>query len=402
MALFRALFVALVLAPILACGNDPEAPGTDRFEVRTLSESLLEATPARTVVLPGAPELLGVDGRGQPIASIAGSVWAVTGSGSERRRLYAGPGDPVFLGEIRTLRPRAEGGAWLGADAGLFAVDGLYVAAVATLGPILEVSDVSAGPLAGLWLSTPAALLLSLPDELASFEIPDTTGPYVGLAVRPDGSQALAWVGEEALLLAPDGLDLDVRGLPFLARPRAVAATADALWLAADEGLYALPRGGAWVRVDSTSGPIRVDVLEADATEVFALGAGQVVVIDLAAERLSVLALDGATAVAAAGSGGFWTARGATLEGWGLGAPRFEADVLPFIETHCVACHDQGTGDYRIYDNFVSRAEAALERIRTGDMPRCGTDRVRCPESEQLGPDLYGVLERWIEEGKLP
>lgn len=404
MAHSRAPTVTILLASAIACGGDdslgPLGPNPG-FEVRTLTQTMVAEAPSRTVTLSGAPEVLGVGADGQPVAGIEGGLWAITGAGPERRRLFAGPGDPVFLGQLRTLSPRPAGGAWLAADAGLFTVDGVFVSAAAPIGPIFDVTEVLDGPLAGLWLCTPTSLVLSLPDEVAVFEIPDATGGYRAFAARPDGTEALAIVGDEALVLLPDGLDLDVRGLPFLTRPRAIAATSDALWLAADEGLFARAGDGAWVRIDGPDGPLLADDLDASASLVFALAARQVLIIDLPRGSMDVLPLDGVSRLAASGGAGFWTARDDLLEGWQLVATSFENDLRPFVETHCVACHGSGSSDYRVYENFAPRAEAALERVRAGDMPRCGVDQTRCPEAQRLQPETYGVLERWIEEGKL-
>lgn len=400
--------LGLSLAVGVGCGNEdvpmgpsPTAPYSD-VELGLTPTTL---TPERQTMLPGTPALLGVAGNGQPLVGLVDStLHALTASGLERRRLFAGPGDPVFLGTLRDLGARAAGGAWLAADAGLFSVDTQYVLPIAALSPLLGVQEATTGPLAGLWLMTSDTLYLSLEDELASFEIPELAGPHQALAIRPDGGEALTVAGGEALVLVADGPDLDVFSLGFELSARSVAATADGLWIAADEGLFFRGADG-WQSLQVQGAPLVVGPLESDTNRVYAADGTDLYLLDVEAgtPRAQRLAGLGDGLVTPDGNGGFWLARNGQLEGYSLsGAARFADDIVPFIETHCVACHGDGASDYRQYDVFAPRAEAALTRIRSGDMPRCGAGQLRCPESEHLTPDNYAILERWIAEGKLP
>jgi hypothetical protein len=385
------------------------------FAVRVAEVSVAPRAPARALTSSAADVVhLGVDAEARPIVVEAGGVVRVLrGSTLERRRLFAGPGDPVFLGRVHAARPRRGGGAWLAADAGLFIVDTQYVLPLAAdVGPLVDVREVPEGPLSGLWLVSPSSLLLVLEEETAQFTIPDLLGPQAALAVDPGGRRALLLAGPEALVLEPSGLDLDVYGLAFDAgTPRAAAATRRGLWLATERGLFRLPVEGpvdAWARVDLADGPILATALDADASEVHVLdAAGRVLSLAVTGEGVAgeVLEVPAARALVADGRGGVWTAAPEAgrlrLEGRRLdAAPTFARDVRPFVEAHCAGCHARPGADFRTYDAFAPRAEAALARVASGDMPRCEDD-TRCPEDRQLRPETYAVLERWIEEGKL-
>lgn len=404
---WRSAFWAGFLASACGGGDSSLDPFERSYAETELSLSPLELRPERTVTLPGPAAVFGTNGNGLPVVSLAdGTVYALNAEGFERRRLYAGPGDPVFLGAIRDLGARAEGGTWLAADAGLFVVDTQYILPIAPLGPVLQVEDARQGALSGLWLVTANALLLALEGELATFEIPDLLGPHRALAISPDGSRGLTIAGGEPLLLVPDGLDLDVFTLPFEVTARSVASTRDGLWMSADEGLFLLPEGrSSWLGLEAEGAPLVVGPLESDDERIYASRNDDLILLEMdgAEVRAQVAAGHGDRLVAPDGNGGFWLATPDRAEGYRLSSTtRFARDVVPFLDTHCAQCHGEGPSDYRVFENFSPRAEAALTRIRSGDMPRCGVGQVRCPESEHLTPESYAVLETWIAGGKLP
>lgn len=414
--LVRPPVVLLLVLIATGCGDDLEGTANRSpppFEARVLSLDTVPLAPDRVVpllesVLPGPARVLAVDGESRPVVATRDEVFALRGTTLERRRLFAGPGDPVVLGAIRAMSPSpSTETAWLAADAGLFSVDSQYVLPVAPIGPVSQVVEVSRGPLAGLWMAAPTALLLSLQTELAQFQIPDLSGPHTTLSFSPGGGRGVTIAGGEVLVLRPDGLDLDVTGLPFDPGPgRDAAATEDALWVAAEDGLFVLPGDGkqGWLRVDLADGPLDVTQVSADASELYAVEAsGRLLAISLADGQPTgaVLREEGAGPIVADGRGGVWVATEERLEGIRLeAAPRFERDIRPFVETHCVNCHSAAGGDYRTFDVFQPRAESALTRLREGDMPRC-TNNQRCPEEQQLDPSEYAILQRWIEEGML-
>jgi hypothetical protein len=62
-----------------------------------------------------------------------------------------------------------------------------------------------------------------------------------------------------------------------------------------------------------------------------------------------------------------------------------------------VMCH----ADFTDIGVFSPIAEDALQRVRSGDMPRC-TGGLPCPGEQHLTADDYAVLEGWIRGGKQP
>ena len=73
----------------------------------------------------------------------------------------------------------------------------------------------------------------------------------------------------------------------------------------------------------------------------------------------------------------------------------FAKELKPWLQKHCTACH----ADYAEPTPFGLKAEAALFRVGTGDMPRC-TGGVPCPSGMRL--DDTTLLEQWIRTGKQP
>lgn len=388
----------------LACGGDaaetPAGPAT--VSIRSTGAPL----PAvRSAPLPASAEALGVTGDGTPVIASSEGVLALGPSSLEPRRLFAGPGDPVLLGTVRALAPRREGGAWLGSDVGLFTVDRLYVLPLSTEpSPISAVAEVAEGPLAGVWLLTAEALYLSTEAALDRFAIPDLLGPLAGLAVDPAGRRAITFAGPETLLLEPVGRDLDVWPLPVdVGAARAVAASESGLWVAAEAGLFVLPAESgpeAWAEVRVDGAPVDAVTLASEPSGAFALDrAGRLLALDLDEAAVLAEGLPTSARLSGDGRGGAWVAADGSLDGYRIDAPSFAADVRPFVETHCARCHGDPGADYRDYAVFAPRAEAALDRVRAGDMPRCEDDQ-RCDEG--LPEETYEVLERWIQGGMLP
>src|SRR5262249_11715051 len=101
--------------------------------------------------------------------------------------------------------------------------------------------------------------------------------------------------------------------------------------------------------------------------------------------------------------GDLWIALGPALHHLSRGATAawvgFASDVARWIGAHCTQCHGNQTQDFRIYEVFAPKAEEALGRIRSGDMPRCNGGLV-CPADQHLAASDYAVLEQWIRAGK--
>jgi hypothetical protein len=109
----------------------------------------------------------------------------------------------------------------------------------------------------------------------------------------------------------------------------------------------------------------------------------------------------GSTKLAVDRLGDVWSGRGSALvrlkAGAGTADVKFAADLRPWLMTHCSMCH----ADFTDVVAFTPRAEAALQKVKSGDMPRC-TGGVPCAPDQRLLASQYAVLEGWIRGGKQP
>lgn len=424
----NAAWRTLAMLSAAACGGtgtEGDQAGA-AFEVLDIEFRAHPNPPDRSATSPVFIEHLGVDGAGRPVVVGEGEVHVLRGSHFERRRLFVRPGDPPSLGVVHALAPRAPDGAWIAAEAGLFAVEGAYVVALGPSldglpeTPVVDVLEVpEGGALSGLWLVTPEALLRALDAETARYEIPDLSGSLEALAIEGRGRRGLALGGGEVRLIEPSGPSLAISRLPFdPGEVRGIAATQDAIWVAGELGLF-VSDGVRWRRIDLMRNPMvalarlptrpPVTPITANAEEAFLQTSGGSVhrlrlIPEAGRVEASSHSPQGAALVAVDGRGGLWRTffpqpggNGQRLEGFSAeGVVGFGDDVRPFLSAHCSGCHD-----FETYEAFAPRAQAALSRVQTGDMPRC-EGNARCPEERRLTPEQYAVLERWIEEGRLP
>ena len=394
-----------------ACGDENSFQIPPEVQVAELSTN--ELIPDRSIPVPTPATVIGVDSEAQPLIASATTLYTLMGETLEHHRLFSDLGDPVSLGTIHALRPSSSSRAWLAADAGLFAVDTQFVVSVAQIGRVIDAQEITQGAFQGLWLTTPGALLLSLPTELARFEVPDLDGGYQALAIAPNGQRALTLANDKVYVVEPNGPQLQLTSLSFDPGPvQAIAASTDALWIGSHRGLFALRSTSAtlfeWMRIDGPSGALMPMNLDAQGRQMLVHTANnQLLSIELQTNeppRGQVLISSNVDKMTADGRGGIWVVRNQQLEGYALSAaPRFERDIRPFIEDYCSPCHTDGgvTADFRIFDVFRPRATSALARIQSGDMPRC-ENNLPCPSDQRLQPAMYEVLERWINEGQLP
>ena len=89
-----------------------------------------------------------------------------------------------------------------------------------------------------------------------------------------------------------------------------------------------------------------------------------------------------------------------------IAAPKFEADVLPYFQTHCLGCHGEKKqeGDFRIdklsrnvgKENVPQWAEV-MERISSGEMP---PKKVKTPPAAKESAVVVEWLAARIKEGE--
>lgn len=417
----RGLLVLPVLASgLLACGGDEQVPPVVQppvavVQVVTAAPLPAVMTESSSVALVSPAEALGASQSGAPLVVVGGVVHSVGAGSLEPHALYAEGDDPRALGEVYTLVPRALGGAWVGAEAGLFVLASPYVTHQ-PLGTALApraLSEAVSGPLAGLWLGAQSGLYhQDLGRALVRYE--PASGPLDvrGLAVDVEGSAGLVIDGAGGLwLLEAEGAERYL-SQPALGAGRvfAVAAGRGVLWAATEQGLvrwratdtprftrFTLGGGGAEaVRALATERDTGVVWARTDSAFLRASPAGE-----LQRVLAPTLALGATASLAVDMLGDVWSAEGSGLVRQSLADTTsrvsFAADVAPFIGQYCAACHQNATADFRDVAVFRARAEASLARLRTGDMPRCDGGR---PCTERLAPAAYAVLERWIRQGK--
>ncbi len=404
----RALPVLLVSAWAAACGaEDPlepsHVPAAELFvDARApLARAMSEAA---RLPLSGPVERLGATAAGHPLVVVEGAVHEVLTSGLVARALFAAPGDPTALGAVSALAPRAAGGAWIAAEGGLFALDGHYLGHRDTgaAGAPIAVTEVAQGPLAGLWVVTTAGLFHRTP----AGRVEQVEVEAQQWAVDADGRAALALDAAGALQLVEAEDVAWVRRAPSLAEAgavRAIAAGPGVLWAATEGGLL------RWRAADAPRwtlfpvGGLRALAVDPSTGAAWThTGRALVHATPDGVLESSALATSATAAVAVDAVGDAWLAEGASLRRITRAAPSeavtFAEHVAPWITVHCAACHQNATADFDRYEVFAERAEAALARVRSGDMPRCAGGRP-CAEARLDEPD-YAVVERWIRQGK--
>ena len=409
--------LALVFA---ACGAEEEpppvvTPPAALVQVVTAAPLPAVMTESSSVALSDRAEALGSSQAGAPLVVVGGVVHTVGTDGLEPHALYAEGDEPRALGEVHTLVPRASGGAWIGAEAGLFVLASPYVT-YQPLGTELApraLSEAVSGALAGLWLGARTGLYHQDQGRtLARYE--PASGPLEvrALAVDVEGSAGLVLDEAGALwLLEAEGTER-LLSRPELGAGRAfaVAAGRGVLWAATEQGLVRWratdsPRFTRFTLGGSGAEAVRALVTERDSGVVWARTDTALIRATAAGELQRVVAptlsVGAVPSLAVDTVGDVWSAEGSGLVRQSLADTTsrvsFAADVAPFIGQHCAACHQNATADFRDVAVFRARAEASLARVRTGDMPRCDGGR---PCAERLAPAAYEVLERWIRQGK--
>lgn len=406
--------IGLVLA---ACGGDPvdrAPPGKSEISVQHGAGTIATFTTTEALTAGGAVERLGVSAEGHLIAVIDGGLYELEGGLLAARTLYAGEGDPEATGPVHAVAPRVGGGAWVGAERGLFAIDDLYTYKVPLLpeaGAVRAVADAPGGPLNGLWLATDEGLYRRQDEQVTRYTIEGVTGPATGVAITGNGKLGAALFGETLVVLEPNDAQVLTDRPPLgTSTIDAVAAGPDTIYVGADNGLLVLRTAAdpAWTRhtlAEQGAAPPAVTALSVDTARdavwariergLVRLEGGHLNAYEMGAEgAMSLLAVDN--------FGDVWTADGDALDRRSTGtagaAATFAEDVLPWIQEHCSMCHMNQTQNFEDLDVFREVAEPALARVRSGDMPRC-EGGLRCPNEQRLQQDDYAVLEQWIRAG---
>jgi ligand-binding sensor domain-containing protein len=357
--------------------------------------------------VPAAVDQLGASGSGAVIAIADGKAYEITAGRIDLRILYAVGDEPTSTGAVSAVAPRLGGGAWIAAERGLFVVDGFYVtrSPVDTgMGRVHQAADVEAGPLAGLWLASDDGLYRMQLSSFDHFVVPGIDGGARGVAVDADGEAVLVILdGKLVLLTLKDGKLLSELAPPETGAVVAVAAGKGMLFAVTETGLWRWRAGAAvpWTHFSGARGTRALAVAAASNT-VWVRGAADVLELEgdtLTAHEAPAPEAGRPAAMALDGSGDLWVSRGADAVRFKVGCAStgltFDKDVKPWITGHCAQCHS----DFTSPDVFTTKADAALARVSTGDMPRC-TGGVPCPADQRLDGPEYAVLSGWIRCGR--
>src|SRR5687767_3296499 len=232
----------LCFALLAACGSDPTNPPTTS-ELAVVKGAGSPSTFASTEALTAddTVEAIGVSGDGRVIAVFAGQPHELSGNTFEVRSLYVGEGDPEALGAVHAIAPRIGGGAWIGSEAGLFAVDEIYTYKVPLLedaGAVNDVLDANAGTLAGLWLAMDGGLHRWEDDRVSKYAIEGLSGAATLVAIEQTGAFGVAAYGDQIATLEPNSSEILVDRPPLdTGAIHALAAATGAIYAATDKGI---------------------------------------------------------------------------------------------------------------------------------------------------------------------
>jgi len=399
--------VALVLA---ACGKPPNPPPEEEQKLKVISEPAAagSALMQETLTAAGPVSAVGTSTAGNLVMVAEGRVHELVASELTRRSLYAEGSDPTSLGQVNAIIPRAKGGAWLAGANGLFVLEGSYVThspVMVGMGPVAGLSEVSTGGLDGLWLAATNGVYRRQTAETNRYTIDGYGEAATGISADPDGNAAFAVLDGKLVVLTADRGG----GAPAAAEPpedvgtvNAVAAAKGVLYAATSRGVYRwigtqTPPWSRFTLGDAEAVDVKVDPVTGTA---WAATAANLLRID-GDVVTSFARPSGASGLTIDRIGDLWTANGASLlrikAGAGGAAATFATDLKPWLQQRCTSCH----GDFADVVAFAPKAESALQRVRTGDMPRC-TGGVPCAKELWLQPADYAVLEGWIRGGKQP
>jgi hypothetical protein len=412
---FRLRYLFVFSTFFAGCGGEPSGVETSPSEVTVSFEAPREASYASmsSLTADAAVEALGRDEQGRIIAVAGGHTYEVSSDALQLRNLYAGPGDPRSMGRVHALAPKRGGGAWIAAGSGLFVLDTLYVVKsplVVGPGALHAIAEVESGALAGLWVAGEAGLFRHQGSQLEKYPVEVLeSAVFDGLAVQRDGNAALVLAGGELAVLSVDGQKITSDRPPLDAGTiYAVAAGATKLYAASAGGLLRFDRGQTpkWTRFALGTPAVEVHAVTAEGDKAYARTADSLLLLEgdsLTKYPAATLSASEKALLSTDALGDVWLTKEATLQRVtpGMAGERvsFEAEVQPWIAMYCSRCHQNQTQDFEDYAVFKERAEEALARVRSGDMPRCDGG-LPC-STARLEESAYQVLASWIRDGKV-
>lgn len=403
---------ALPLAPLLAflvgaCGGDESpAPPVERFG----ELHVVEGAPS----LPSDPgvEPTALDATGNVTAIGAAGTTLIVGTDTTTSQLIDGELTELEVWSDDPETPTTTGAVQLvtrdGATLVVLATEGLFHSFGDKLIPSPAAADVLAlEPLAihadgdALWLCTPTGLARLQDGELSWLTVEGEEGPPSAVHHAATG---LVYVAFADRLYEIEIEDDSAYAVPFeLGDVHAISAgSADAIYVAADRGLFERAVDGQWTRYTLTGDDVgapatALSFYPKDGTFVSVPGG-----VTLATPDTGVTGVVSSTAdrMIADDVGQLWLAGGSEVTGLPVGTPiGFEDDVAPILTDYCGSCHADGTAnaplqDFADYDNVVVLAQTIVSRIQAGQMPPAGSD--------PLPGDAVDLINRWYLSGQNP
>lgn len=402
-ALMNRCFTALAAAVLIAgCGgSDPSEPQTTPFT--TIDRAPLQGawTTESARAVSTAPEALGINEEHRLVLAAAGGVFAEVRGVLQDRPLYVGTDEAPSMGKVFSVHPKSGGGAWLAGEQGLYSVERHFVTRSPlseALSEVHQVADVPSGALKGLWILDTAGLWLR---SEGSFDKVNAhlTSPTLIAADAWGRFALMASTSDLVLLNMQDGvlqsldIDLDTGTIYGL------TGTPNAVWVAASNGLFKTD-GTRWTHYPLGAKATEIAADPATGAVWVRTEGGLIQVTDNVTTRYPTggdeigLAVDQLGDVHSLASGALLRRGTGAADG---NAVDF-AMLKPWLQANCSTCHNNQTANFEDYAVFVERAEEALARVRTGDMPRCGGG-IRCPPELTLSPSDFAVLEQWVRDG---
>ena len=389
----------------IACGPIAAAPPPETLRTITGTGTVGARLTVELIDTVDPITRIGTSTDGTIIITAGDRVLEQTAEGLQHRTLYAEPTDPTSLGTVSSISPRQPTGAWLATDTGLFVLQAQYVShapITAGMGALGTVTEATAGPFTGLWLSASNGIYRRQDESTQRYQVQGTEGSAATAAVDPLGTAAMVVANGQLFALTPGEPTPIADPGPVSGEIFGLAASNKTLWAATTQGLVryqadATPKWSRFTLSGETIDAVAVDSLSGSTwaksgARLFRIDADAITAFDISPGE-GQLAVDHL--------GDVYSFTGHSLQRIEAGTPgaavSFQTQLKPWLAQHCQRCH----ADFKAIDVFLPKAGTALQRVESGDMPRC-EGGVICPVEGRLTADQTALLEQWIRGGTQP
>jgi len=317
---------------------------------------------------------------------------------------------PKGTGAVRQLARRSSDGLLVVAESGLFHSAAGYLLSSpfgqsVAAEQIASMSSFGADEDEELWVVTQSKAYWAFGGKLTELSLEGSTAP-ISLAIGTAPGQAVIAAGPSAYfadLASGSAIEL----ASDLGSVQGGAAEEDGtVHLATSAGLLSRARSGELtLRTLAAAGDAATPVVAVAASfgAVRALTEQGLVAIETDASKLVGPSAISTGSLAIDASGDTWAVESGALFRYETGSPvSFAADVAPFFEAHCQACHDPGATtapdhDFTDYETAKEWSESIARRLLATD-----ATTMPPPNEEVLTAAEYAVVLRWAQGGTLP